>query len=275
MSHPRFLLLLVALVLAPDAARAAVDVPVGIFGTFLRVDPIDTAAPPTMIRLSTYGIAPGALLRLQARGDYDNGPGGDEFTIQLAIFSKDSALADRSLLARVPGAIDCGRHGQSGLTCPSGLPTDIPQDFYVMPDSTDVIVPPGARFLFVMPAECYFVDNTDPDGDYAIRITTLGMTDVEDFPERPLALSAPWPNPVSKAARFSFRLAESSNAAVHVFAVDGARVRALHDGPAEAGEHALTWDLRDETGSRVKPGVYFVRLESRDHTLRRRLVVVR
>ena len=275
MIRSRFLLLIAVLILSPFVARASVDVPVSIFGTFLRVDPTDLSAPPTMIRLSTYGIAPGALLRLQARGDYDNGPGGDTFTIQLAIFSKDSALADRSLLQRVTGAIDCGRHGASGLTCPSGLPTDIAQDFYVMPDSTDVIVPPGARFLFVMPAECYFVDNSDPDGDYAVRITTLGMTDVGTGHSAPVALSTPWPNPVSNVARFSFRLAAASHASVQVFAVDGARVRTLHEGAAEAGEHALAWDLCDDAGARVQPGVYFVTLDADGRSLRRRLVVMR
>lgn len=276
MFRSRLVVLAVAVCFAwPATSIASVDVPVSVFGTFLRVDPTDTAAHTTRIRLADHGIAPGALLLLQAIGDFDNGPGGDEFVTQIAIFSSDSVLLDPTLLTRVSGALDCGRRGGTGPTCPSGLPTNIVEDFYVRGDSTMAIVPPGAAYLFVMPAECYFMDNSDPDADYAIRITTVGTTGVGVGAPRALGLSTPWPNPSSRSARLSFRLPAPSRASVQVFGIDGARVRTLHEGRVEAGEHPLTWDLRDEAGTRVEPGIYFVRLEAGGQALRHRLVVVR
>lgn len=265
-----------ALLLAsPTAASASVDVPVSAFGTFLRLDPTDSASLPTRIRLADHGIAPGTLLFMQAIGDFDNGPGGDEFTTQIAIFSSDSVLLDPTLQFRVAGALDCGRRGGTGPTCPSGLTTNLVEDFYVDPDSSVAIVPPGAVYLFVMPAECYFVDNSDPDGDYAIRLTTLGTTDVESSAPAGVALSSPWPNPVANVARLSFRLGSAGAARARVYALDGRTVRTLFDGEAEAGAHDLAWDLRDALGASVSAGVYFVRLDAAGETLRRRVIVTR
>ncbi len=264
---------LLLLGLSHTLAYASVDVPVNIFGTFLRVDPVDTAAPPARIRLADYGIAPGAILHMQALGDFDNGPGGDEFVTQLAVFTSDSILLAPSLQVRLPGALDCGRRGGSGPTCPSGLPTDIVEDFYVDGDSSVAIVPPGATFLWVIPAECYFVDNSDPDHDYAIRLTVLGTADVEEDARRGVALTSPRPNPVAAVARLSFRLSTAGAARANVFALDGRLVRTLYDGDAPAGTHELAWDLRDGRGSRVAAGVYFVRLEAAGVTLRRRVIV--
>ena len=36
-----------------------------------------------------------------------------------------------------------------------------------------VEVPAGARFLFVSPADSFFSDNADPDGDFGIGITVV------------------------------------------------------------------------------------------------------
>ena len=34
--------------------------------------------------------------------------------------------------------------------------------------------PAGAAYLFVETADCYWVDNSDPDGDLKLKITALG-----------------------------------------------------------------------------------------------------
>jgi hypothetical protein len=88
----------------------------------------------------------------------------------------------------------------------------------------------------------------------------------------------PWPNPANASA--TLRLGISSNEAgtraqVNVFDLAGRRVRTVQDGALPAGVHELRWDLRDESGHPVAPGVYLVRAETATFRSVRRLVVVR
>lgn len=47
-----------------------------------------------------------------------------------------------------------------------------------------------------------------------------------------------------------------------VFDLLGRRIAVLADGEFPAGYHVVSWDRRDATGVRVKPGVYLYRLEA-------------
>lgn len=54
----------------------------------------------------------------------------------------------------------------------------------------------------------------------------------------------------------------------------GRRVRRLGSGRSEPGEHSLQWDRRDDSGTRVAHGVYWIRLRSGGETLVRKLILV-
>ena len=58
-----------------------------------------------------------------------------------------------------------------------------------------------------------------------------------------------------------------------VLDVAGRAVRRIFDGVLPAGEHTQRWDLRDASGSAVRAGLYFVRLEADGRGLSQRLVV--
>jgi hypothetical protein len=92
---------------------------------------------------------------------------------------------------------------------------------------------------------------------------------------RSLALRLAGPSPATGAARFECVLPAPTTARIELFAVDGRRVRALHDGPLPAGARDLTWDLRDAAGRRVDSGVYFARLVTPLGTRTTRLVITR
>ncbi len=269
-------LLAALLVTTPTAVLADVTLPLSPFAAFLRLDPTDTAGPALIIRLSDHGIVPGTSLHLAPIGDFDNGPGGDQYAIIFAVFSANDTLLDGSLLHRVPGAIGAGVTTNSGSTCPSNVPNDIPEDFFANESGVDVTVPPGATHLFVSTADCYFVDNSDPDGDYAVRLT-FTTTGVADAPGAGggLALLAPWPNPAGSRVALPFTLPAPGRARLSVHAADGRRVRTLLDGMRGAGRHDPTWDARDERGERVPAGVYFVRLATDAGKAEQKVVVGR
>jgi hypothetical protein len=75
------------------------------------------------------------------------------------------------------------------------------------------------------------------------------------------ALGRPSPNPATESVAWSFTLPEAGAARLTVLDLRGAEVRVLARGPHAAGAHAGAWDLRDARGRRVRPGIYFVRLE--------------
>jgi len=248
------------LVLAAGAAAAqVVTIPLDSRQAFLRVDPVDTAQPAPALPLASYGLAPGQTVRMAAVGDFDNGPGGDVYYAQVAVFSSSPVLLAPSERYRVPGALGVGRNAVTGPTDPSGEPTDIPEDFYVILGDT-VVIPAGATHLFVAPAETYYIDNSDPDGDFAVEIRVLQVASTPP-PVAAAALSAT-PNPFNPQTSLSFTLPATGPAKLAIHDLRGRRLRVLLDETLDAGDHAVTWDGRDDSGRALPTGSYVARLQT-------------
>lgn len=89
------------------------------------------------------------------------------------------------------------------------------------------------------------------------------------------ALAPPEPNPVRGPSRLAFSVPDGrTGVRLAVYGTDGRRVRMLHDGPLADGAQSVAWDVADERGQRVPPGLYFVRLEWNGRSLSRKLAVV-
>lgn len=161
----------ILLALAALACQAqSITVAVNSRATYLRIN-ADSAPPAVPINLLALGFAPGDTIRLTQLGDFDcGGPCSDTGTGMIAVFSSSSTLAPSSQLVRVPGAIDAGADVVTATTFFGGLATDIPQDFAVLATGVTVTIPAGASFLFVAAHDSFYQDNSDPDGDFAVRI---------------------------------------------------------------------------------------------------------
>jgi len=74
-------------------------------------------------------------------------------------------------------------------------------------------------------------------------------------------LYRPSPNPFSGTTTFAYRVdgADGASAEITVFDVAGRQVKKLVTGIQTAGIHTVTWDGRNDQGSQVQRGVYFVR----------------
>jgi len=88
-------------------------------------------------------------------------------------------------------------------------------------------------------------------------------------------LGAPSPNPVSGALSYSVSLPRAGHVHVAVYAVGGQRVRTLLDGELSAGRHGFSWDARNQGGSRLGSGAYYLRLESEGVRQSRKFIVIR
>ena len=82
-------------------------------------------------------------------------------------------------------------------------------------------------------------------------------------------------NPAGTRAEFAFVLPRAGLVDLEVMDVTGRAVRKLERGDIAAGTHVRGWDLTDDSGRRVAPGAYFVRLGFGMEALSLRTSVVR
>jgi hypothetical protein len=107
--------------------------------------------------------------------------------------------------------------------------------------------------------------------------TTLqptGTADMDATLPRELALSAPAPNPLRSSTVLRLALPRAARVTLTVLDAQGRRVRTLLAGAQPAGEHAITWDGRDDGGRRVADGIYLVRLACEGRVITRRVAAI-
>ncbi len=102
----------------------------------------------------------------------------------------------------------------------------------------------------------------------------LGMpTDFELFQS--------YPNPFNPSTKIEYALPVKGNVTLKVYNLTGMEVRTLAEGTKNAGQHALTWDGKDNRGNDVASGIYLYRIEIKpesgreDFTMSRRMVLMR
>lgn len=81
-------------------------------------------------------------------------------------------------------------------------------------------------------------------------------------------------NPAVGETAVFYSIPAAARAELSVHGVDGQKVRALLDRQVDAGRHRVVWDGRDQSGQRVPPGVYFIRLEAAGDGVTKKIVVV-
>ena len=79
-----------------------------------------------------------------------------------------------------------------------------------------------------------------------------------------ISLAPASPNPAHRSTLIRFQLAREGVVDLAVFSSGGRRVRTLAQGALPTGEHTLRWDGLDGRGEAAPPGVYHVRLRTRD-----------
>jgi glucose/arabinose dehydrogenase len=95
-------------------------------------------------------------------------------------------------------------------------------------------------------------------------------------PGRPrIELRAPYPSPSRGGVTFDYALPTDAPASLTIYDVGGRMVRTLVElEHGTVGTHRVTWDGRDASGRRARPGVYLARLAVSGRTLERRLALI-
>lgn len=71
-----------------------------------------------------------------------------------------------------------------------------------------------------------------------------------------------FPNPARDMVSMRFSMPKADRARLSIYNLRGQLIKVLQDSMLRAGEHSLSWDIRDANGARVAPGIYFFRLET-------------
>jgi hypothetical protein len=136
-----------------------------------------------------------------------------------------------------------------------------------LPEETVSFVVPAVPTGLVVDPEDWILD------EHLLAPTSADWT-ADAARRQSLALSAPFPSPMRERTEIRYFLPRAGRAAVSLHDVGGRRVRGLGDRIEQAGGRSIWWDRRDDSGARAASGVYWVRLETADGTLTRKVVVV-
>lgn len=82
-------------------------------------------------------------------------------------------------------------------------------------------------------------------------------------------------SPFDPTATLQLRIPEPGPASIAVYDVHGRRLAVLAEGRFQAGSHEVDWDRTNDSGNKVGPGVYFLRLRVGDFYTTRKIVLLR
>ncbi|MDP2324180.1 MAG: FlgD immunoglobulin-like domain containing protein [Gammaproteobacteria bacterium] len=83
------------------------------------------------------------------------------------------------------------------------------------------------------------------------------------------------PNPFNPETRIELYLPAATTGSVRIFDIRGCMVADLHRGPLSQGQNTFVWTGRDNVDRAVASGVYFVRAQTADQKLTKKLLLVK
>ena len=91
-----------------------------------------------------------------------------------------------------------------------------------------------------------------------------------------LALGGASPNPMDRSTAVAFEVPNPGSAVtITIYDVTGREVRTLIDSHRDAGYHTEIWDLTNDGGLRVAPGIYFCELRSTSFVSTHKMLITR
>jgi hypothetical protein len=108
--------------------------------------------------------------------------------------------------------------------------------------------------------------------DAHVQIQSFATSVNENVISKP-GLQGIYPNPVDGAAVFRLHLTNQENAVINITDAQGRLVRVINEQGLPAGTHHLTWDGKDQGGSPLAGGIYFVQLSLGNESFVQRMLV--
>lgn len=113
-----------------------------------------------------------------------------------------------------------------------------------------------------------------PDGT-ALPLRNLVLTEVPFQTAVRDELGPCYPNPFNPATTITFSIADDSYIKLSIYDIHGHIVRSLVDGFMKRGQHKITWNGINDKNNPVASGIYFCRLQTRNFSAVKRLVLLK
>lgn len=131
----------------------------------------------------------------------------------------------------------------------------------------------------------------DPDfiynfpGFYAVKLTTANGTEIKDLyinvEENTVGIIENKsndilrinPNPCSILTNIEYYLKEMGKIKITVLDSQAKTICVLFDGKENAGKHAITWEIKSDSGAKVAPGNYFIKLDLNGRSEIKKIIV--
>lgn len=118
------------------------------------------------------------------------------------------------------------------------------------------------------------------DARYSLAVSGVTVVDFSDVdgpaaPRSTLSLVLDGPNPASRTAHFKFSLSKATPVELTVHDAQGRVVATLLNRQMPAGTHQAGWGGELADGSRVQPGMYFVRLRTDGEQATQKVLMVK
>lgn len=110
-----------------------------------------------------------------------------------------------------------------------------------------------------------------------VRIQGILPTGVDEelTPVKNFELIGNYPNPFNPVTNIVFSVPGKSRVKLQVYNLAGQLIATLIDGELPAGKHQIAWTGTDENGRPVPSGVYICRLERKDQSLSKKMVLIK
>lgn len=94
-----------------------------------------------------------------------------------------------------------------------------------------------------------------------LRISNYGVAN-DDLIQAPVSKLIAYPNPFNPDVNIAFNLAKAADVDVEIYNLRGQKVKTLHSGMMDAGDHKLMWNGRDGRNQAVASGIYLTRIKA-------------
>ncbi len=119
----------------------------------------------------------------------------------------------------------------------------------------------------------------EPDDSFNLYAQKLSnevvAIDDETIPILGMTLEQNYPNPFNPTTNISFTLKAKSTVALTIYNQKGQKVKTLHSGLLDKGNHRIEWDGKDDNDKPVSSGVYMYRLSNKNNQLTRKMVLLK
>jgi hypothetical protein len=111
--------------------------------------------------------------------------------------------------------------------------------------------------------------------NFFLNGVNLDITDDDTGPKYVTKLAQNYPNPFNPSTEIKFSLRNKSKVTLRVYDVSGRLVNTLVDGVLGEGKHSVNWNGINSNGANVASGVYFYRMDTKDYTESKKMILLR